>query len=61
MRPILLLLALTGLLRAIPPNIVFMVSDDHSVPHIGAYGFPVRTPNLDRLAAMRALPVPPPP
>jgi N-sulfoglucosamine sulfohydrolase len=55
MRPILLLLALTGLLRATPPNIVFMVSDDHSVPHIGAYGFPVRTPNLDRLAAQGVL------
>ncbi|RXK56419.1 arylsulfatase [Oleiharenicola lentus] len=55
MRPILLLLVLTGWLRAVPPNIVFMVSDDHSVPHIGAYGFPVRTPNLDRLAAQGVL------
>jgi len=55
MRPILLLLTLTGLLRATPPNIVFMVSDDHSVPHIGAYGFPVRTPNLDRFAAQGVL------
>lgn len=33
------------------PNIVFIVSDDHSRPHLGAYGFPVPTPNLDRFAA----------
>lgn len=55
MRPLLLLLAVTGLLRASPPNIVFMVSDDHSAPHLGAYGFPVRTPNLDRFAAQGVL------
>ena len=34
-----------------PPNIVFVVSDDHSVPHLGVYGFPVATPNFDRFAA----------
>lgn len=28
-----------------PPNIVFLISDDHSAPHLG-----LRTPNLDRLA-----------
>ncbi|MDI1247460.1 MAG: sulfatase [Lacunisphaera sp.] len=33
------------------PNIVLIVSDDHSVPHLGAYGFPVPTPNFDRFAA----------
>lgn len=34
------------------PNIVLVLSDDHSVPHMGAYGDPViRTPNLDRFAA----------
>jgi N-sulfoglucosamine sulfohydrolase len=33
------------------PNIVFIVSDDHSAPHLGAYGFPVKTPNLDRFAS----------
>jgi N-sulfoglucosamine sulfohydrolase len=33
------------------PNIVFVVSDDHSTPHLGAYGFPVPTPNFDRFAA----------
>lgn len=35
-----------------PPNILFLLSDDHSAPYLGAYGSPdVRTPNLDRLAA----------
>jgi arylsulfatase A-like enzyme len=34
-----------------PPNIVFVVSDDHSTPHLGPYGFPVPTPNFDRFAA----------
>lgn len=34
------------------PNIVFLLSDDHSVPDLGCYGNPhVRSPNLDRLAA----------
>ncbi|WP_254053777.1 sulfatase [Singulisphaera sp. GP187] len=35
-----------------PPNILFLLSDDHSAPYLGAYGNPdVRTPNLDRFAA----------
>lgn len=34
------------------PNIVFLISDDHSVPDLGCYGNPhVRTPRLDRLAS----------
>lgn len=34
------------------PNIVFLISDDHSVPDLGCYGNrSLRTPNLDRLAA----------
>jgi len=34
------------------PNIVFIVSDDHSVPYLGCYGNPdLNTPNLDKLAA----------
>lgn len=33
-----------------PPNIVFIISDDHSHPHLGIYGAPVQTPHLDRLA-----------
>jgi arylsulfatase A-like enzyme len=32
------------------PNVVLLVFDDMNV-HLGAYGFPVRTPNFDRLAA----------
>lgn len=55
MRSLLLFLAFTSLLRATPPNIVFIVSDDHSAPHVGAYGFPVQTPNLDRFAAQGVL------
>lgn len=35
-----------------PPNIVFLISDDHSVPDLGCYGNrSIRTPNLDRLAS----------
>ncbi|SHI03219.1 Arylsulfatase A [Chryseolinea serpens] len=35
-----------------PPNILFLVSDDHSAPYLGCYGYPdVKTPNIDRLAA----------
>jgi arylsulfatase A-like enzyme len=33
------------------PNIIFIVSDDHSAPFLGCYGDPnVKTPNIDRLA-----------
>ncbi len=35
-----------------PPNIVFLISDDHSQPDLGCYGNTVvRTPVLDRMAA----------
>ncbi len=38
--------------QAAPPNIVFLFSDDHSVPDLGCYGnSAIRTPNLDALAA----------
>jgi len=34
------------------PNIVFILSDDHSVPYLGCYGnADMNTPNLDRLAS----------
>jgi len=34
------------------PNVLFLLSDDHSYPYLGCYGCSdVRTPNLDRLAA----------
>lgn len=37
---------------AASPNIVFLISDDHSRPDLGCYGNSViRTPNLDRMAA----------
>lgn len=35
-----------------PPNIVFLISDDHTAADLGCYGNAhVRTPNLDKLAA----------
>ena len=34
------------------PNILFLLSDDHSYPYLGCYGSPdLQTPTLDRLAA----------
>ncbi|MDQ8206370.1 sulfatase [Coraliomargarita sp. SDUM461003] len=39
-------------MQNIPPNIVFIVSDDHGREALGCYGNPViQTPHLDRLAA----------
>jgi phosphoglycerol transferase MdoB-like AlkP superfamily enzyme len=33
------------------PNVLFILSDDHSVPDLGCYGNPdLNTPNLDNLA-----------
>ncbi len=37
---------------AAAPNILLVLTDDHSVPHLGSYGSKdVRTPNFDRFAA----------
>src|SRR5205085_2941203 len=34
------------------PNVLLVLSDDHSAPHVGCYGnADIRTPNLDRFAA----------
>ncbi|MBK7927402.1 MAG: sulfatase [Bryobacterales bacterium] len=41
-----------GQSTAPPPNIVLILSDDHSAPYMGCYGdAEIRTPNLDRFAS----------
>lgn len=50
--------ALTATLRAVdaPPNIVYIISDDHAWTDYGFMGHPqIETPNLDKLAARSAL------
>lgn len=45
----------TGGQAGTPPNIVFIMADDHAVQAVGAYGHPLArlaaTPNIDRIAA----------
>ncbi len=55
--PCLLLVLLTVVEAAErKPNIIFVLSDDHSYPYLGCYGSKdLKTPNLDRLAAEGAL------
>jgi arylsulfatase A-like enzyme len=49
---LLFLIAATAATANPLPNILFVLSDDHSVPHLGCYGDPnVMTPNFDRFAA----------
>ena len=46
---VVLLLALPGVLHAQPsrPNVLVVLSDDHSAAHLGAYGnADIKTPNL---------------
>jgi arylsulfatase A-like enzyme len=50
--------ALTATLRAAdaPPNIVYIISDDHSWTDYGFMGHPqIETPHLDKLASRSAL------
>ncbi len=49
---VLLALLCGNCFAAAKPNILFLLSDDHSYPYLGCYGNPdTRTPNLDRFAA----------
>ena len=49
---VLLLITLTAFGQTRPrTNVLFVMSDDHSVPHVGAYGnADIKTPNLDAFA-----------
>lgn len=47
-----LLLTVVAQAAAAKPNMVFILSDDHSYPFLGCYGRPeMKTPHLDRFAA----------
>lgn len=57
MKPLILLLTLvSSLIAAAPPNIVFIISDDHAWTDYGFMGHKlIETPHLDKLAARSAL------
>lgn len=45
-------LAVAASSLAAKPNILFLLSDDHSYPFLSTYGSPnVKTPTLDQIAA----------
>ena len=47
----LVLLACSGVLQAVPPNIVLILADDMGYGDLGCYGHPrAKTPHIDRLA-----------
>ncbi|MCD6050400.1 MAG: Arylsulfatase [Verrucomicrobia bacterium] len=46
---VLLMMSEAGAAQA-KPNIVFILSDDHSYPFLGCYGTDMKTPNIDRFA-----------
>ena len=53
MNKLFFMLGIVGVMvaEAAPPNILWIVSDDHSAAHVGVYGDPnVKTPNIDALA-----------
>ena len=37
-------------IRKVTVNVIVIVTDSLRVDHLGCYGSPVKTPNLDRLA-----------
>ena len=46
------LAAAAAIAPAAPPNILMVLTDDHSVPHAGCYGNPdIHTPRIDAFAA----------
>lgn len=51
---IIFIIALNTFCNASPPNILLIVSEDNG-PELGCYGAPVKTPNIDKLAASGTL------
>ena len=51
---LIIVLLVTTTIRAAdtPPNVLLILSDDQSVPHLGCYGnADIHTPNIDKLAS----------